>query len=60
MKEMSLVSACIDFFKLKDGQDRMAFMRDEYKKLTDDDRKEIAAGLEKNGYKITNAVQPQA
>lgn len=28
MKEMSLVSACIDFFGLKPGQDRMAFMRD--------------------------------
>ena len=60
MKEMSLVTACIDFFGLKPGQDRMGFMKDEYKKLTPADRDEIAAGLEKNGYKITNPVQPQA
>ena len=61
MKEMSLISACIDFFGLKQGQDRMQFMKDEYKKLTDADRVEIAAGLEKNGYKITGtAAQPQA
>lgn len=56
MKEMSMIQACIDFFGLKSGQDRMAFMRDEYKKLTDADRIEIAAGLEKSGYKITGAI----
>ena len=56
MKEMSLLQASIDFFKLKDGQDRMSFMKDEFKKLTDADRIEIAAGLEKNGYKITGQI----
>ena len=54
MKEMSLITACIDFFGLKNGQDKMSFMKDEYKKLTAEDRVEIANGLEKNGYKITN------
>ena len=57
MKEMSLLQASIDFFGLRAGQDRMSFMKDEFKKLTDEDRKEIAAGLEKTGkYKITGPV----
>ena len=49
---MSLLSASIDFFGLKEGQTRMEFARDEYKKLTDADKKEIAEGLSKNGYTI--------
>ena len=56
MKEMSLLQACIDFFGLKPGQDRMTFMKFEYKSLTADDRKEIAEGLAKNGYTITGGV----
>ena len=34
-------------------------MKDEFKKLSDDDRKDIAAGLEKNGYKITGPIVPK-
>lgn len=60
MKEMTLLSAVIDFFGLKAGQSRMDFMKDEYKKLTDADRAEIADGLEKNGYKITAKVEQAA
>lgn len=59
MKEMSLLQACIDFFGLKEGQDRMSFMKHEYKNLTDTDRLEIASGLEKNGYKITGVISAQ-
>lgn len=54
MKEMSLLQAAIDFFGLKPGQDRMTFMKSEFKPLTDADRSEIADGLEKNGYKINS------
>ena len=59
MKELSLLQASIDFFGLKPGEDRMTFMKHEFKPLTDDDRKEIAAGLEKNGYKITGPILAQ-
>ena len=52
IKEIGLLGACIEFFGLKPGQSKMDFMRDEFKNLTDADRTEIAAGLEKNGYKI--------
>ena len=50
--EMSLISAYIDFFGLKEGQSRPDFFRDEYKYLTSADRVEIAAGLRANGYRI--------
>ena len=48
----TLMSACITFFGLRDGQSRMDFARDEYKKLTPDDRKEIRAGLVANGIQV--------
>ena len=54
MKEMTLLAACKDFFGLKDGQLALDFGK-EYKLLTDADKKEISAGLEKNGYKILAA-----
>ncbi|HEU4344783.1 MAG TPA: hypothetical protein VFU31_24810 [Candidatus Binatia bacterium] len=61
MKEMGILQACIDFFGLKQGQSRMDFMRDEFKRLNDADKAEIKAGLEKNGYKIVaQPVQPVA
>jgi hypothetical protein len=52
MKEMTALSAAIDFFGLKQGQSRMDFARDEWKKLNDADKDEIKTGLEQNGYKI--------
>jgi hypothetical protein len=52
MKTMTLLAACIDFFGLKSGQNKIEFGKEEYKKLSDDDRKEIRAGLEQNGYII--------
>jgi hypothetical protein len=52
MKEMTALSAAIDFFGLKQGQSRMDFARDEWKKLNDADKDEIKSGLEQNGYKI--------
>ena len=55
MKQMTLLSAAIDFFGLKDGQTRMEFAKGEYKQLTDADKEEIKAGLEKNGYEIVAA-----
>jgi hypothetical protein len=58
MKTMTLLAACIDFFGLHPGQNKIAFGKDEYKKLSDDDRKEIRAGLEQNGYIILD--QPGA
>ena len=56
MKEMTLLQASIDFFGLMPGQDRMGFMKNEFKALTDNDRKDIAEGLSKNGYKITGPI----
>ena len=55
MKEMQLLSAAIDFFGLKPNQSRMDFAKEEWKKMTEADRKEIQAGLEKNGYKVIPA-----
>lgn len=60
MKELTLIQACIDFFGLRDGQSRMDFMRDEYKKLTPEDRKHLIPGLEKNGYKIVSGADTPA
>ena len=54
-KELQLLSAAIDFFGLKEGQSRMDFARDEWKKMSDADKEEIKGGLEKNGYKIVSA-----
>lgn len=51
MKEMKLLSACKDFFGLKEGQTAIDFLK-EYKQLTDADKAEISAGLSQNGYKI--------
>ena len=55
MKQMTALQAAIDFFGLKPGQERMAFAKDEFKKLTDADKAEVKAGLEQNGYKIIEA-----
>lgn len=56
MKQMTILQAAIDFFGLKQGQSRMDFARDEWKKLTDADKVEIKAGLEQNGYEIVAAA----
>ena len=55
MKEMTLLSAAIDFFGLRDGQSRMDFAKQEWKLLTGADKAEVKAGLEMNGYKIVAA-----
>jgi hypothetical protein len=55
MKEMSFVTACKDFFGLLKDQTNIQFLQ-EVKKLSPQDRDEIKAGLEKNGYKIIPAV----
>ena len=55
MKEMTLLSAAIDFFGLREGQSRMEFAKQEWKLLTDADKEEIKIGFEKNGYKIVAA-----
>lgn len=51
MKEMKFASACKDFFGLKQGDTLKEFAA-ELKSLTEKDRAEIKAELEKNGYKI--------
>ncbi len=56
MKETTILQAAIDFFGLKNGQSRMGFARDEWKKLSDADKAEIKSGLEQNGYKIVAAA----
>lgn len=55
MKKMTFMSACIDFFGLKDGQTKLQFGQ-EVKQLTEKDRAEIKAGLEQNGYEILPAA----
>lgn len=50
-KTMTFMGACIDFFGLKSGQSKLDFGK-EVKMLTETDRAEIKAGLEKNGYTI--------
>lgn len=55
MKEMTFMQACRDFFGLLPGQTPLQFGA-EIKKLTEEDRAEIRAGLESNGYKIIQAV----
>lgn len=55
IREMTFMAACKDFFGLKPGQTALEFGK-EIKALTDLDKAEIRAGLEKNGYKIMQAV----
>ena len=55
MKQMTLLSAAIDFFGLREGQSRMEFAKLEWKALNDADKAEVKAGLEKNGYEIVSA-----
>ena len=55
MKKMSFMAACIDFFGLREGQTKVGFGK-EVKALSDDDRKEITAGLEQNGYEIQSVT----
>ena len=51
-KEMGFMSACNDFFGMKEGQ-KLTDFRDEVGQLSDQDKKEIADGLEATGkYKI--------
>jgi hypothetical protein len=53
-KKTTFMAACRDFFGLHPGQTAMQFGA-EIKALTDEDRKEIRAGLEKEGYEIVNS-----
>lgn len=48
-KKHTFMSACRDYFGVKEGQTSMDFGR-EVKALTTDDRTEIKAGLVKLGY----------
>jgi len=50
-KETSLVAACKDFFGFLPGSGLRDFM-EEFKALTPEDKAEIKAGLEQNGYHI--------
>jgi hypothetical protein len=54
-KKMTLLAACRDFFGLFPGQQGMGFMK-EYKALSEQDKAEIKAGLEKQGYEIMASV----
>ena len=47
--KMNFLSACVQFFGLKDGQSPMQFGKDEYKKLTNADKLEIYQGFQKLG-----------
>lgn len=50
-KSFTFMSACRDFFGTKEGQTAMEFGK-ELKELTEADRAEIKAGLQKLGYVI--------
>ena len=50
-KEMRFTAACRDFFGYRPGTGLREF-GEELKALTAEDRAEIKAGLEQNGYKI--------
>ena len=52
---MTFMAACKDFFGLREGQTSLEFGK-EIKALTPEDRAEIVAGLETNGYKILQAA----
>ena len=54
LNEMSFMSACRNFFGVKEGQSNLEFGK-EVKMLTKADRKDITDGLEMNGYKIMPA-----
>lgn len=49
--QISLMAACKEFFGLKPDQKPLEFGK-ELQALTNDDRKEIAAGLIANGFNI--------
>jgi hypothetical protein len=51
-REMQFGVACRDFFGMLDRQGLKEFMARDLRSLTDQDRKEIAVGLEQNGYHI--------
>lgn len=53
--ETTPIVAFKDFFGLKTGQTLMQF-KAEIDQLTDEDRAEIVAGLEANGYKFKAAT----
>lgn len=53
-KQMTFLGACREFFGVKEGQTALDFGK-ELKQLTEQDRKEITAGLEQNGYTIVTA-----
>ncbi len=55
IKKLAFMSACKDFFGLKEGQTSMSFAQ-EVKALTPEDRAEITKGLEQNGYEIIGAA----
>jgi len=54
-KKMTFMMACRDYFGLHPGQTNMAFA-EEIKALTPDDKTEIAAGLQANGYQIMQSA----
>lgn len=54
-KRMTFMAACKDYFGLRPGQTALDFGK-EIKLLTDADKAEIRAGLEKNGYEILQAA----
>jgi hypothetical protein len=54
-KKMTLMAAARDYFGMREGQTTALEFAAEYRKLTDDDKDEIRAGLEKAGYMIINA-----
>jgi hypothetical protein len=54
-KKMTFMAACKDYFGLHPGQTGLQFGQ-EIKALTEQDRKELREGLEKNGYEILQAV----
>lgn len=54
-KKLTFMMACRDFFGLHSGQTNMQFAQ-EVKALTDADKTEIRAGLEKLGYEIIQAA----
>lgn len=63
-KKMTLMAACRDFFGLKTNEEgktqtAMEFGK-EYKALTEQDKLEIRAGLEQNGYEIMEAPKAAA
>lgn len=56
-KDHTFISACKDFFGLKEGQTAMQFGK-ETQVLTPEDRAEIKVGLEALGYRISAVSKP--